>query len=79
MLITIQSTVTQKGQVTIPKKFREKLGIEPYEKVNIEAKKGHLKITPTVDILDFAGKYRAPKGKTALKAREEMAKNYQRV
>lgn len=78
MPIAIQSTVTQKGQVTIPKKFREKLGIGVYEKVNIEAKKDHLKITPVVDILELAGKYYAPKGKNALKAREEMAKNYKR-
>lgn len=37
-----------------------------------------IKIRPTVDILDLAGKYHAPKGKNALKAREEMAKNYKR-
>jgi len=30
------------------------------------------------DILDLAGKYRAPKGKSALKARSEMEKNYKR-
>lgn len=74
----LQATVTQKGQVTIPKKFREKLGIKPYDKVNFEEKEGYLKITPVVDILDLAGKYQAPKGKTALKAREKMEKNYKR-
>lgn len=72
------SPVTQKGQITIPQLLRLQYGVEPYGKVRLEPGKGHIKVIPTEDILDLAGKWKAPKGKNALKAREEMAKNYKR-
>ena len=75
----IITTVTQKGQVTLPKKMREILGINEYDKVFVEADKDHIKIKPTEDILDLAGKYKKKmKKKPILKAREQMEKNYKR-
>lgn len=72
------SPVTQKGQITIPHLLRVQYGVEPYRKVRLVPGNGHIKLIPTEDILDLAGKWKSPKGKNALKAREEMAKNYKR-
>lgn len=73
------TTVTQKGQVTVPKKIREKLNIKPYDKVYIQGNEGHIKIFPTQDILDLAGSFKPKKSKNILAARRKMEKVYRRV
>ena len=74
------TAVTQKGQITIPKEFRDYLGLEAYGSVNVVKGKNHLKIFPVQDILDLAGtlKVRNLKKKPILKAREAMERNYKR-
>lgn len=72
------TTVTQKGQVTLPKAVREAFGIDKYDKVTIEAKSGYIKIKPTVDILDIAGTFHPRQRKSVLKAREYMETHYKR-
>lgn len=72
------TTVTQKGQITIPLELRNKLGFQKYGKVKLEAAADHVKVYPQEDILDLAGNHKARKGKNALKAREEMDKGYKR-
>lgn len=71
-------TVTQKGQMTIPKEIRDFLGIKIYEKVKIVKEKDHLKIFPTVDILDLAGKFNIKNRTSVLKAREAIQNEYSR-
>jgi len=44
----ITAKVTSKGQVTLPKKVREKLGIHPGEHVGFEEKEGLIYIRKTV-------------------------------
>jgi antitoxin PrlF len=44
----ITAKVTSKGQVTIPKEVREKLGVRPGEAVGFEEKDGVLVITKAV-------------------------------
>lgn len=44
----IVAKVTSKGQVTIPKKVREKLGVHPGEAVGFEEKNGLIYIQKTV-------------------------------
>jgi len=44
----ITAKVTSKGQVTIPKKVREKLGVHPGEDVGFEEKNGLIYIQKTV-------------------------------
>jgi len=73
------TTVTQKGQVTVPKKIREKLNIKPYDKVFIKEAKGYIKIFPTHDILELAGSLKPKKGKGALAARRKMQDTYRRI
>lgn len=77
------TTVTQKGQVTLPISFRRQLNINPYDKVilNISSDKKSIKIEPTEDILDLAGTLtpRANKDKSVSDARKAMEDSYQRV
>jgi antitoxin PrlF len=73
------ATVTQKGQITLPKAIRDALGIRSYEKVNLRLNEDHVKITSTQDFLSLAGTIKVKKGLTALKAREVMEKKYKRV
>ncbi len=79
--MTSLTTITQKGQVTIPLAMRTILGLEPYDRVQIKMEDGFVKVEPVEDIIDLARKwkFKAPKGKNALKAREWMEKNYKRV
>ncbi len=71
--------MTQKGQVTIPVDMRKKLGAKPYDTIRLEYENGFIKIKPVKDILDMAGMFKAPRGKSALKAREYMEKHYKRI
>lgn len=74
------TTITQKGQVTIPKPLREKFGIKSFSKLYIEDEGSSIKITPSYDILDLAGKLK-PLGrkKSVLSARSELENSYKRV
>lgn len=72
------ATVTQKGQITIPKGLREKLAVGKYSRVVLQAGKNFIKVFPTEDVLDFAGKYQPKEKKPILKAREKFEKQYQR-
>lgn len=61
------ATITSKGQVTIPKKIRDKLGLKPGDKVDFELnEKGKLEVsTKTYSIMDTAGILYRPGQKTA--------------
>lgn len=79
-MIQVITTVTQKGQITLPKAIRDAFNIDKYDKVTIEAKDDYIKIKPTFDILDIAGTFypRKNKKKSALDARKYMEKHYKR-
>ncbi|MBI4130564.1 AbrB/MazE/SpoVT family DNA-binding domain-containing protein [Candidatus Roizmanbacteria bacterium] len=76
----IQTTITQKGQITIPKKLRMQYGFRSYDRVILEPGDDHVKVRPVKDILDLAGTFKPRKnaGVSVLKAREAMEKNYER-
>ena len=61
-------TVTSKGQVTLPKKIRETLGIKKGDRIIARTKGKKITLEPAGGgILDFAGKLgklKVPKGKT---------------
>lgn len=61
------ATITSKGQVTIPKKIRDKLGLKPGDKVDFELnEKGKLEVsTKTYSIMDTAGILYRPGQKAA--------------
>jgi len=73
------ATVTQKGQITIPKKLRDSLNIKSYGIVQLELSDDHIKITPTEDILDLAGTLPPKTTKEILKARDQFEKTYRRI
>ena len=72
------TSITQKGQLTIPKHLRQKLGLTAYSKVHLTADKNSIKIVPTYDILDLAGQFKPKQKKEILKARQQMDEDYKR-
>ena len=71
------SSVTQKGQVTIPKEMRDKLLIKKDSQVRFELADGHIKIFPPgPSIFELAGTFKVPKNRPVMKAREYMEKHY---
>lgn len=79
--MTYTSTVTQKGQITLPKSARTKLNIKIRQKVIIEVEKGYIKILPTSDIITIAGflKNKVKQQSSILEGRESFEKRYIRV
>ncbi len=74
-----QTTITRKGQITFPKAALAYLGLKTLRKVKVSLQPGRkIKITPLVDIVDLAGKYRPKKVYPATKLREKLEKNYDR-
>lgn len=55
------STVTQKGQVTIPLFIRENLGLEPKSRVVFIKDKDRIYIKQAKDFLSFAGSIKTKK------------------
>ncbi len=74
-------SITKKGQMTLPKEIRVELGLKTPDKVSIELddKKKTLKIEKVPDIMELAGRFKAPNGKTALKSREYLESHYKRA
>ncbi|MEK9135266.1 MAG: AbrB/MazE/SpoVT family DNA-binding domain-containing protein [Patescibacteria group bacterium] len=79
--MTYQTTITRKGQITIPKDIRDILRLDEGRKLEIEFEriKGEIKIKSAPDILDLAGMFKPKKKINVLRAREAMEKNYERV
>jgi bifunctional DNA-binding transcriptional regulator/antitoxin component of YhaV-PrlF toxin-antitoxin module len=73
------ASVTQRGQVTLPKRLREQYGITPLSKIVIAADDLGIRIEPTQDITDLAGAFIPDESKPVLSAREEMENTYRRV
>lgn len=78
--MTYQTTITSKGQITIPKRIREVLGLEPFRGVtiNLELRKKEAIIKPAEDILDLSESFKPKRRVSVLKAREAMEKIYKK-
>ena len=76
------TTVTTKGQITLPKNIRDFLGLYPKTRVtvNLDERNRAVKFEPIVNFLDFAGclNDKVPKEKRmdAVEARAYMEKHY---
>ena len=80
--MSYQTTITRKGQITIPKEIRESLRLKEGEKLEIEfnKKEGLIKLKLLPDILEIAGTFKKPRKRIdILKAREKMEKQYERA
>lgn len=70
------TTITQKGQVTIPASIRKSLGLKPGRKISFEQKKDKVVIKPTVDFFALRGSLKTKKPfniKAMTKAAERLA------
>lgn len=75
-----QTTITTKGQITIPKEIREHLGLRPLGKVfvDFDPDKQEASIKAANDFLATARQIRVRKVADPLKAREAMEAVYER-
>ena len=64
------STVTQKGQVTIPIEFRKRLGLEANSKVKISMRLNKVFLEPAVSLDDLFGILKSNKKFDKKKARD---------
>jgi len=78
--MTYLTSISKKGQMTLPKEIRESLKIIPPARllIDFKKKKGSFEIKPLPDIIRLGGKFKAPERKSALKAREHLEKHYSR-
>lgn len=76
--MTYTSTITKRGQITIPKEIREIFDLKAGEKVLIEAEKKYreIKVKSTPSIFELAGKFKPKKIANAVKIREKMTRIY---
>lgn len=76
------NSITSKGQVTIPKEFREKLGLDKIGKATFSLNdRGELVVAAPKSLSEVRALLRAPSGKDKPSAREqaigtELAKKY---
>lgn len=49
------STITQKGQVAIPKQIRDQLNLKPFDRVRFTLQEGKIIAEPTSSITDMLG------------------------
>ena len=73
------TTVTQKGQITLPISIRQFLKIKSYDKVLIRLSQGKIVVEPVFDALDFAGSIPVNSKVSVLQARKLMEKTYRPV
>lgn len=73
-------TITQKGQVVIPKPIRQLLGLEPLDRLYFEVKEGKILARPIRSIEEAMGIVRAKKTATKREYKktiaERLAKKY---
>ena len=76
--MTYSTTITQKGQITIPKVIRDVLRMTIGQKISLELEKEEIRIRVFPDILELAGtiKVKKNKGVNPVKAREYMETHY---
>ncbi len=75
------STISTKGQTTIPEELRKELSLEPGHRLMWELVSGKLIATPTGDLMSLAGALKSdkpylPKGEMRKIVQEERAKRY---
>lgn len=74
------STVTSKGQITIPKHLRDRLGIVPGEQMIFSLEDNEIRIARSVSVVErTAGALKPPPGVKAPETAEEMRRMAEEV
>ena len=78
--MTYQTTITSKGQVTVPVKIRQAMKLSKNTKLTwgFDSKLKQATLKPAPDILEVVKKFKRKKI-DPVKAREYMEKNYERA
>ncbi|MFH0792125.1 MAG: AbrB/MazE/SpoVT family DNA-binding domain-containing protein [bacterium] len=78
--MTYQTTITKKGQLTIPKGIRDALGILALQKmvIRFEKKEREIRIKPIQDFFQSARQIKVKKKRNPLEARKYLENNYVR-
>jgi AbrB family looped-hinge helix DNA binding protein len=78
--MTYLTTITQKGQITIPKKIRDTLHLKTTDNlaINLSKKNKIIQIKPVKDFLTVIKDIKISKKINPLKARKLMEKTYER-
>ncbi len=80
--MTSTTTLTRKGQITIPKDVREALGLKPYDRVELRVENGEArlwKMRPTLqDVAGTLPNLGIPIEEMPTIAKEERAERYNR-
>ena len=71
----ISSTITLKGQVTIPKKIRDEFGLKPYDKVIFVRCGNSLVLKPVKDIFSVRGSVKVDNVQDFAKIRKTIQKD----
>jgi AbrB family looped-hinge helix DNA binding protein len=79
--MTYRTSITSKGQIAIPKEFRDHLQLRPSTRLIVElgSHGREIVIKPPVDFMEFARNIKVKKKIDPVKAREYMEKHYERV
>ncbi len=78
--MTYQTTITQKGQVTIPKPLRDYLHLHKSSKVVVELEKGgrSIKLSPSGDFFAIVRKLKIKSKGSPLVGRAALEQQYER-
>lgn len=78
--MSYQTTITRKGQITIPKPLRDTLELNRFRKIIVELGQDakDIKIRPADDFLKIAQKIKVIKKTDPIKARQQLEKSYER-
>ena len=63
------STISSKGQITLPAALRRKLGIKAHDRVSVEIERDGILIKPTIDFFSLRGFLGKGPSKSVAKAR----------
>jgi AbrB family looped-hinge helix DNA binding protein len=70
----MESAITSKGQATIPKAIRERLGLKPGDRVKFFVHPdGSVVLLPKVPVRALRGMLRAPRGAVSVESMNEAA------
>jgi AbrB family looped-hinge helix DNA binding protein len=60
-MTTSTTTISQKGQIVLPKFIRDELGIKPADSFNVSLENNRIIVEKALDITDFYGAFSAKK------------------